>query len=103
MTDPNVTSTVSHVGAQPAGTPPTAGHNTTTGKPSVPAESGVLAKDQLKSIVARIEQAEEEKATIAEDISEMYTEAEGNGFDVKALRTIIRLRKTRRSAASAKP
>ena len=52
-----------------------------------------FAKDQLRSIVERIERLEEEKKTIADDIKDVYAEAKGNGFDVKALRTIVRLRK----------
>lgn len=52
-----------------------------------------VAQDQLKSIVARIERLEEEKATIAEDIKQVYAEAKGNGFDVKALRKLIAMRK----------
>jgi uncharacterized protein (UPF0335 family) len=52
-----------------------------------------FAKDQLKSIVDRIERLEEEKKSISDDIRDVYAEAKGNGFDVKALRTIVRLRK----------
>ncbi len=52
-----------------------------------------LAKDQLKSIIERIERLEEEKKTLAEDIRDVYAEAKGSGFDVKALRTIVRMRK----------
>ncbi len=52
-----------------------------------------FAKDQLKSIVERIERLEEEKKAISDDIRDVYAEAKGNGFDVKALRAIIRLRK----------
>jgi uncharacterized protein (UPF0335 family) len=52
-----------------------------------------FAKDQLKSIIERIERLEEEKKAISDDIKDVYGEAKGNGFDVKALRTIIRLRK----------
>lgn len=52
-----------------------------------------FAKDQLKAIVERIERLEEEKKAIADDIKDVYAEAKGNGFDVKALRTIIRMRK----------
>jgi uncharacterized protein (UPF0335 family) len=52
-----------------------------------------FAKDQLKAIVERIERLEEEKKVIADDIKEVYGEAKGNGYDVKALRTIIRMRK----------
>jgi len=51
------------------------------------------ARDQLRSFVARIERLEEEKAALAADLREVYAEAKGNGFDVKALRTVIRLRK----------
>ena len=52
-----------------------------------------FAKDQLKSIIERIERLEEEKKTISDDIRDVYAESKGNGFDVKALRTIVRLRK----------
>ena len=52
-----------------------------------------LAKDQLKSIVERIERLEEEKKAISDDIRDVFSEAKGNGYDVKALRTIVRLRK----------
>ena len=52
-----------------------------------------FAKDQLKAFVERVERLEEEKKTLADDIRDVYAEAKGNGFDVKALRTIVRLRK----------
>lgn len=52
-----------------------------------------FSKDQLKAIVERIERLEEEKKVISDDVSDIYKEAKGNGYDVKALRTIIRLRK----------
>jgi uncharacterized protein (UPF0335 family) len=52
-----------------------------------------FAKDQLKSVIERVERLEEEKKTISDDIRDVYAEAKGNGFDVKALRTIVRLRK----------
>ncbi len=51
------------------------------------------AKDQLRAFVARIERLEEEKAALSTDLREVYAEAKGNGFDVKALRAVIRLRK----------
>ena len=56
-------------------------------------ESVALAKDQLKAVVERIERLEEEKKAISDDIRDVYAEAKGNGYDVKALRTVIRLRK----------
>lgn len=52
-----------------------------------------FAKDQLKAIVERIERLEEEKKSISDDIRDVYGEAKANGFDVKALRSIIKLRK----------
>jgi uncharacterized protein (UPF0335 family) len=52
-----------------------------------------FAKDQLKSIVERIEKLEEEKKATSDDIRDVYAEAKGNGFDAKALRTIVRMRK----------
>jgi uncharacterized protein (UPF0335 family) len=51
-----------------------------------------FAKGQLKSFVERIEKLEEEKKALSEDIREVYAEAKGVGFDVKALRTVVRLR-----------
>ena len=52
-----------------------------------------VARDQLKAFVERIERLEEEKKSTSDDIREVYAEAKGTGFDVTALRAIIRLRK----------
>ena len=52
-----------------------------------------FAKDQLKAFVERVERLEEEKKATADDIRDVYAEAKANGFDIKALRTIVRLRK----------
>jgi uncharacterized protein (UPF0335 family) len=52
-----------------------------------------FAKDQLKSIIERIERLEEEKKAISDDIRDVYAESKGNGYDVKALRMIVRMRK----------
>src|ERR1700675_1804641 len=57
------------------------------------APATIFAKDQLKAIIERIERLEEEKKTISDDVRDVYAEAKGNGFDVKALRAIVRLRK----------
>ena len=57
----------------------------------IPNES--IAADQLKATIERIERREEEKSGISADIREIYAEAKGNGFDTKAIRTIIALRK----------
>ena len=52
-----------------------------------------FAKDQLKAVIERIERLEEEKKATSDDIRDVYAEAKGNGFDIKALRSIVRLRK----------
>ena len=52
-----------------------------------------IAKDHLKAFVERIERLEEEKKTISDDIRDVYAEAKANGFDTKALRVVIRMRK----------
>jgi len=52
-----------------------------------------FAKDQLKSIIERIERLEEEKKAISDDIRDVYAESKGNGYDVKVLRMIVRMRK----------
>jgi uncharacterized protein (UPF0335 family) len=54
---------------------------------------GGVAADQLRSYIERVERLEEEKAGIAADIKDVFAEAKGNGFDVKTMRQIIRLRK----------
>ncbi|TPN04558.1 DUF2312 domain-containing protein [Mesorhizobium sp. B2-1-2] len=55
--------------------------------------SQTVAAGQLRAFIERIERLEEEKKTIADDIKEIYAEAKGSGFDTKAMREIIRLRK----------
>jgi uncharacterized protein (UPF0335 family) len=57
------------------------------------AVSDSVAQDQLRAIIERIERMEEEKQAISDDIKEIYAEAKGNGFDVKVLRQIVRIRK----------
>jgi uncharacterized protein (UPF0335 family) len=52
-----------------------------------------FAKDQLKAFVERVERLEEEKKALSDDIRDVYAEAKAVGYDTKALRTIIRLRK----------
>ena len=52
-----------------------------------------IAGDQLRAIVERIEHVEDEIKELTEAKKEIYQEAKGNGFDVKVLREVIRLRK----------
>ena len=58
---------------------------------------GAVARDQLKSIIARIERLEEEKKGIADDIKEVYAEAKANGYDTKVLRKVVSIRKQDRN------
>jgi uncharacterized protein (UPF0335 family) len=58
---------------------------------------GGVAADRLRSLVERIERLEEEKAALAADIREVYSESKSAGFDVKTLRQVIRLRKLDRA------
>jgi len=60
------------------------------------AKSG-FAKDQLRSLIERVERLEEERAALTADIREVYSEAKGNGFDTKIMRQVVRLRKLDRA------
>lgn len=57
------------------------------------ADVGGVAVERLRSIVERVEKLEEEKANIAADIREVFSEAKGAGFDAKTLRQVLKLRK----------
>ena len=57
------------------------------------AKVGGIAVDRLRSLIERIERLEEERKALGNDIKDIYGEAKSAGFDVKVLRTIIRLRK----------
>lgn len=52
-----------------------------------------IAREQLRAFIERIERLEEEKKSISDDIRDVYAEAKGNGYDVKVMRQIVRLRK----------
>ena len=54
---------------------------------------GNITKDQLKQFIERLERLEAEKTTISEDIKEVFAEAKFNGYDVKTLRQILKIRK----------
>jgi uncharacterized protein (UPF0335 family) len=54
---------------------------------------GEIAGDKLRAIIERIERIEAEIKELTEGKKEIYFEAKGNGFDVKILREVIRLRK----------
>jgi uncharacterized protein (UPF0335 family) len=52
-----------------------------------------FSEDRLRSFIERVERLEEEKKALADDIKEVYAEAKGEGFDVKIMRQVVRLRK----------
>ena len=56
-------------------------------------DTGGVTADRLRSFVERLENLEEEKRATQEQIKEVFAEAKGEGFDVKILRKVIRLRK----------
>jgi uncharacterized protein (UPF0335 family) len=64
----------------------TIGHNSETPETR-------LAKDHLKAFIERIEKLEEEKKAIGDDIKDVYAEAKSTGFDARAMRKIVALRK----------
>jgi uncharacterized protein (UPF0335 family) len=55
--------------------------------------SNTVAADQLKAFIERIERLEEEKAALAGDLREVYSEAKGNGYDTKVMRKIVSMRR----------
>lgn len=59
----------------------------------VKAEVGGIDAPRLVSLVERIERLEEEKKELQSDIRDIFAEAKSAGFDVKALRTVLKLRK----------
>lgn len=70
---------------------------TSDGAPRPNSETQTVAAGQLRSFIERVERLEEDKQAIADDIKEVYAEAKGHGFDTKAMRTLVRLRKKDRA------
>lgn len=73
------------------------GHNSGGDASTQPDVLNATAQGQLKSIIERVERLEQEKAELLEQIKEVLAEAKGNGFDVKIIRKVIRLRKQDRA------
>ncbi|PCJ29448.1 MAG: hypothetical protein COA94_01605 [Rickettsiales bacterium] len=55
--------------------------------------SEVIAVDQLRQYISRIEKLESDKADIADDIKQVFDEAKANGFDTKIMKQVMKLRK----------
>jgi len=60
--------------------------------------SDVVAAEQLRLFIERIERLEEEKKGIADDIRDVYAESKSNGYDTKTMRAIVRLRRMEKNA-----
>ena len=69
------------------------GHNSGEGS-----GNGVVAADELRLLIERVERLEEEKKAIADDVKDVYAEAKSRGYDVKTMRAIYRLRKMEKNA-----
>ncbi|KAK4833121.1 hypothetical protein QYF36_000216 [Acer negundo] len=52
-----------------------------------------VAADELRLLIERVERLSEERAGISEDITDVFKEAKGRGFDTKAMKTIVQMRK----------
>jgi len=52
-----------------------------------------MEENRLTSYIERIERIEEERAELAKDVREIFSQAKGDGFDVKVMRQILKLRK----------
>ena len=63
---------------------------------------GDIKADALRLYIERIERLAEEKQGIADDIKDVYAEAKSTGYDVKTIRTMIKLRKMDRDARAEK-
>ncbi|MEH2512035.1 uncharacterized protein (UPF0335 family) [Nitrobacteraceae bacterium AZCC 1564] len=66
---------------------------TATSEATASPVKGNVAAAELKQFVERIERLEEEKKAIADDVKEVFAELKGRGYDVKAVRQILRIRK----------
>ena len=61
--------------------------------PENTAKCGAIAAGRLRSIIERIERLEEEKKALASDIKDIFLESKSAGFDPKAVRAVLKLRK----------
>lgn len=57
-----------------------------------PAETGIAA-DELRRFIDRIENLEQQKAALSDDIKDVFTELKWRGYDARAVRQILKLRK----------
>ncbi|ABV73062.1 50S ribosomal protein L19 [Rickettsia canadensis str. McKiel] len=55
--------------------------------------SEVVVKEQLEQYISKIERLEQEKADLLEEIKNIFQDASSHGFDVKAMKSILKLKK----------
>lgn len=65
----------------------------TSAAPAAGDNSQKFAKDHLRAFVERIERLDEERKAISDDIADVYREVKASGFDRRAVKTVVRLRK----------
>lgn len=53
----------------------------------------VIAPEQLKQYISRLERLESDKRDIADDIKQVFDEAKANGFDTKIMKQILKIKK----------
>lgn len=59
-------------------------------------DTRTFAADELRLLIERAERLEEEKKGISDDIKDVMAEAKGRGYDPKAIRSIMRIRKKKK-------
>ena len=57
-----------------------------------------VSAEQLRLFIERIERLEEDRKGVGDDIKDVYAEAKGTGFDIKTMRSIVRLRSMEKAA-----
>lgn len=53
----------------------------------------VVSSGQLRQFIEKVERLEEEKAELMDTIREVFAEAKGNGFDIKIMKQVLKMRK----------
>jgi len=57
---------------------------------------GTVAADELRLLIERVERLEEEKKALADDVKDVMAEAKARGYDTKAIRRIVAIRKKKK-------
>lgn len=57
----------------------------------------MTAAGRLRTIIERLERLDEDKQAVMADMKEVFAEAKGEGYDIKTLRKVLRIRKLDRA------